>query len=252
MKERIILAPGLNGNELTKELAQYGINCFNTRIVGAGELARIALLRSGITITEDFVDANEQVALVADAVKDIVYFKNPSFVDVRNITSAINRMRCLVPEQDETKVLTDTLVKGTFKGKNDALLEVYERYIQILKDKNAIDSIQLIRKAIAKSSAINAEYIIMKEYFPNPLENELLQKVSCGNATSSISISELFNVADKSIKISSYKNCYGASNEVETIISDIYSGKNVDELQLRTLLLMGNYSLIMLCFTISL
>ena len=112
MNERIILAPGLNGNELTKELALYDINCFNTRIVGAGELARIALLRSGITITEGFVDANEQMALIAEAVKDITYFKNPSFVDVRNITSAINRMRCLVSEQDEDKVLNDTLVKG--------------------------------------------------------------------------------------------------------------------------------------------
>lgn len=229
MNERIILVPGLNGNELSKELALYDINCFNTRIVSAGELARIALLRSGITITEAFVDANEQVALIAEAVKDITYFKNPSFVDVRNITSAINRMRCLVPEQDEEKVLNDTLVKGTFKGKNNALLEVYERYTQILNDKNAIDSILLIRKAIAESSAIDAEFIILNEYALNPLENALLQRVSGGNATSSISINELFNATDKPIKISSYKNCYGASNEVETILSDVYSGKNVDE-----------------------
>lgn len=64
---------------------------------------------------------------------------------------------------------------------------------------------------------------------PNPLENALLQKISGGKAPASISINELFKVDDKPIKISSYKNCYGASNEVETILSDIYSDKNVDE-----------------------
>ena len=51
MKERIILAPGLNGNELIKNFAYHGISCFNTRIVSTGELARLALMRSGISIS---------------------------------------------------------------------------------------------------------------------------------------------------------------------------------------------------------
>ena len=229
MNERIILAPGLKGNELTKELALYDVNCFNTRIISAGELARIALLRSGITITEDFIDANEQVVIIAESVKDIEYFQNPSFVDIRNIAFAINRMRCLVSEWDEEKVLNETLGNGIFKVKNDALLEVYKRYIQILKDKDAIDSILLIRRAIAESSVLDAKFVTLQEYLPNPLEEALLQKVSGGKNISSISINTLFNVTDKPTKISSYKNCYGASNEVETILTDIYSGKNVDE-----------------------
>lgn len=229
MKERIILAPSLNGNELTKNLSLHGINSFNTRMLSAGELARIALLRSGITITEDFIDENEQVVIIAEAVKGIEYFKNPSFVDIRNIAFAINRMRCLVSEWDEEKVLNETLGKGIFKTKNDALLEAYKRYIQTLKDKDAVDSILLIRKAIAEASALDAEFVTLLEYLPNPLEEALLQKVSGGKEISSISITTLFDAADKSIKNISYKNCYGASNEVETILTDIYSGKNVDE-----------------------
>ncbi|MBR2550678.1 MAG: PD-(D/E)XK nuclease family protein [Clostridiales bacterium] len=109
------------------------------------------------------------------------------------------------------------------------MIEVYERYIQILKDQNAIDSVLLIRKAIAECSVIDAEFIKLKEYEPNPLETALLQKVSGGKVGSPISINSLFNVDGKQIKISGFKNCYGASNEVETILSDIYSGKNTDE-----------------------
>lgn len=58
MKEKIILAPGANGTELTKSMAMHGVNCFNIRICGASELARLLLMRSGIPIREDFVSAS--------------------------------------------------------------------------------------------------------------------------------------------------------------------------------------------------
>lgn len=66
MRERIILAPGVNGSELAKSLVTHGVNCFNLRIVGAGELARIAMMRSAIAITEDFVSSREETAIVAE------------------------------------------------------------------------------------------------------------------------------------------------------------------------------------------
>lgn len=228
MKQRIILAHGLNGNELLKNLALNGINSFGTRIIGAGELARIAFMHSGISISEELIDSNEQTAIIASIVKDVDYFKNPTLVDIRNIASAINRMRSLVSGQDEEGVLQETLPKGIFMAKNNALLEVYSRYIEILNDRNAIDSTILIRKAIAACSEINAEFVVLEEYPLNPLQKELLDKVS-GGKYNTISISSLFEVSDQPLKISGYKNCYGASNEVETIIADIYSGKNVDE-----------------------
>lgn len=131
MKERIILTPGLNGNELLKNLAIHGINCFNTRIVSTGELARLAFMRSGISISEEFIDSNEQTAIVAETIKDIPYFKKPSFVDIRNIVTAINRVRSLISEQNEAQILSDTLSRGIFLEKNNALIDVYERYMQI-------------------------------------------------------------------------------------------------------------------------
>ena len=228
MNERIILAPGLNGNELIKSLALYGINSFGTRIVGAGELARIAFMRSGISISEEFIDSIEQTAIVADVVKEVAYFKNPTLVDIRNLVSAINRMRSLVSGQDEAGVLQETLSRGIFMAKNDALLDVYSRYIQNINDRNAVDSIMLIRKAVAECSEINAEFVVLEEYPLNPLQKELLDKLS-GGVFKTISINSLFDVPDKPIKISGYKNCYGASNEVETILADIYSDKNIDE-----------------------
>ena len=228
MHEHIILTPGLNGNELIKNLALHGVNCFNLRIVSAGELARIALMRSGISVSEEFIDSNEQIALIAKAVKDVEYFGKPSFVDIRNITAAVDQMRSLVAEQDEAAVLKDTLSKGIFIEKNNALLDVYERYIQSLEDVDAIDSVMLIRKAIAECSPIDAEFSVLEEYPLNPLQNALIQKVSGGNVKT-VSISSLYGASDKPLKISSYKNCYGASNEVETILADIYSGKNIDE-----------------------
>ena len=101
MRERIVLAPGANGAELTKSLAMHGVNCMNLRIVGAGELARIAMMRSGIAITEDFVSAREEAALVAEAVRGEAYFGRLTYSDIREIAAAIRRMRTLVPDGDE-------------------------------------------------------------------------------------------------------------------------------------------------------
>ena len=228
MKERIILAPGLNGNELIKNLALHGVNCFNTRIVGAGELARIALMRSGIAITEDFIDSREELGFIAKVVNNSEYFKNTSYADLRNITAAINQMRCLVSEQDEQNTLRDTLSKGAFLKKNNALLDVYDHYMQLLIDNGLIDSIMLIRKAIAECQSINADFIILEEFPLNPLTTSLLLKLSNGEFQK-INIKSLYGVTYESMKISSYKNCYGTANEVETVIDEIYSGKKLDQ-----------------------
>ncbi len=228
MNERIILAPGLNGNELIKNLTLHGVNCFNTRIVSAGELARIALMRSGIPITEEFIDPVEETGLIAEAVKDNPYFKQTSYADLRNLSAAVRRMRCLVADTDESAALKDTLSKGIFMDKNNALLSVYENYIQLLSDSNSIDSVLLIRKAIAECGKIDSEFIILDEYPLDPLTDSLLQKLS-GGSFSRISIKELYGVSGKPLVISGYKNCYGTSNEVETIINDIYAGKKLDQ-----------------------
>ena len=228
MRERIILAPGANGGELTKSLAMHGVNCFNLRIISAGELARIAMMRSGISITEDFVSSREETAIVAEAVKGESYFGKTTYSDIQAIAGSIRRMRTLVTDGDETGQLEDILGKGIFKEKNDALISVYKKYMKIVSEKKLMDSVSLMRKAIAECQSIDADFSVLKEYPLNSLEKALLNKLSCGKIQE-ISLEELFGIKDKTLKINSFKNCYGAPNEVESILTEIYSSKNLDK-----------------------
>ena len=228
MREKIILAPGINGVELNKSLAMYGINCFNLRIVNAGQLARIALMRTGIAITEDFVSGREETAIIAEAVKDEAYFGKTTYSDIQEITFAIRRMRMLVGQGNETEQIETILSKGIFEEKNKALISVYKKYLRIITDRKLVDSVLLMRKAIDECRLIDADFFVLKEYPLNPLEKSLLNKLSGGNIQEK-SLTELYNISDDSLRINSFKNCYGAPNEVEAILMDIYSGKNLDK-----------------------
>ena len=227
MKERIILAPGLNGNELIKNMALHGVDSFNLRVTGAPELARIALMRTGVSVTEDFVDPNEELGIIAKVVKGNEYFKKTSYADLRNIAAAVRRMRTLTADPDEAKVLAGNMTKGIFKEKNNALMTVYENYMKVLQDTNQIDSVLLIRKAIAESGTIDAEFVTLEEFQPDPLSEALINKLSGGKYTT-VSIRSLYKAEDKPLEIASYRNCYGATNEVETIINDIYDPAKKD------------------------
>lgn len=224
MQERIILAPGLYGNELTKNMALHGVDCFDLRIVSATELAKIALMRAGVSITEDFVDQNEELGIVAEAVNGCTYFEKTSYADLMNIVSAIRQMRSFVAAPDEGKALRETLIKGIFKEKNQALITVYDKYMMILQDRGKIDNILLIRKAIAEGKITDAEFYTLEEFQPDPISEALISKLS-GGRYRIVSIRSLYNAEDKPLKIASYKNCYGTTNEVETIINDIYPDK---------------------------
>ena len=228
MRERIILAPGLNGTELTRSLAMHGVNCIGLRICNAAELARLALMRSGISIAEDFVSAREETAIAAEAAAGEPYFGRTSYSDIQEIASAIRRMRCLAASADEEGELERALSAGIFKEKNAALMNVYRRYMAILRQKNALDAVSLIRKAAEEARVISAEFLTLSEYPLNPIEKVLLNKVSGGSVRETC-IRELFGVRERSIHIESIKNCYGAPNEVETILTDIYARKEQGE-----------------------
>ncbi|MCR5088248.1 MAG: PD-(D/E)XK nuclease family protein [Oscillospiraceae bacterium] len=228
MKEKTILAPGLNGNELMRSLALHGINCIGMRICGAAELARLALMRSGISISEDFVSAKEEAAIAADALGGEPYFGKTSYSDIQEIAVAIRRMRSLSADEDEEQGIRDKLPAGIFKEKNEALLHVYQRYIALLKSRKAVDAAALIRKAAMESKPVNADFMTLKEYPLNPLEKKLLGRVSGGTVTE-ISLQELFERESQALQLAAVRNCYGAPNEVETILTDIYSGKRLDQ-----------------------
>lgn len=227
MRERIILAPGANGAEMIKSLAMHGVNTFNLRIVSAGELARIALMRSGTSITEDFVSKREETALVAEAVKGEAYFGKTTYSDLREIAGAIRRMRTLVADGDETGQIEEILGKGIFEEKNAALVSVCKKYVKLLAERKLMDSVSLMRKALAECRMLDADFFVLKEYPLNPLENALINRLVGGNVLES-TLAELYHIEKAPLKISSIRNCYGAANEVESILTDIYSGKNLD------------------------
>jgi CRISPR/Cas system-associated exonuclease Cas4 (RecB family) len=228
MRETIVFAPGLNGQELIKSLAMHGKNCINLRVCNAGELARIALMRSGISIKEDFIDSEEEVTFVAKAVEGESYFERPSYSDIRELAVAIRRMRSLVADGDEGKAIEDTLGRGIFAEKNAALISVYKKYIALLTDKKVVDAISLVRRAATGCNPIDADFVTLEECPLSPLDEALLTKVS-GGKYRKMDICSLYGKPDSGTKIASFKNCYGAPNEVETIIADVYSGKKLDE-----------------------
>ena len=228
MKERIILAPGVKGSELARSLALHGVNSMGLRICGAAELARMALMRSGIAITEDFVSGKEESAIVAEAVLEEPYFNRASYSGIQEIASVLRRMRCLAVSGDESQELERILPRGIFGEKNAALLHVCQRYLELLTERKSVDGISLIRRASTECSVIDAEFMTLKEFPLNPLEQALLEKISGGNIIES-NLPDLFHADRKTIHVSSIRNCYGAPNEVETILTDIYSGKKLDQ-----------------------
>lgn len=228
MKEKIILAPGANGNELTKNLAGHGVNLINTKVVSAAELARLALMRAGVPITESFLSSREEAAVIAKAAIDETYFGKTTYSDIQQISSVVKRMRTLVASDDEEAVIKEKLGQGIFTEKNAALFSVYKKYIEIIKKDKLLDSVLLIRKAISEGKEMDAEFVCLEEYRLSPLEETLIKKLSAGSYET-ISIKSLYGVADEGVKVASYKNCYGSPNEVETIIADIYKNKKLDE-----------------------
>lgn len=227
MRERILFAPGIRGGELLKSLAMHGVNCINLRIMSAGELAGYALMRSGISIKEDLVSAKEEVAFIAKAISGIGYFGNTTYSDLQHITGAVRQMRCMVDDDGEEECLKDKLSGGIFSDKNRALFDTYRNYMRLLRENDSADSVSVIRRAIASAKPLDAEFIILKEYPLNPLETRLLNKLSDGRYTVT-DVGCLYRLEKKKPVVESFKNCYGASNEVETILNDIYAEKELD------------------------
>ena len=163
MREKIIFAPSANGSELLRTLARYGVNTIGLRIMNSSELASYALMKAGETVTETYADSSSQAALIYSLLGDIKGFSAASYEDAAYIASTLNMIRRLVPD-NEADTINDKLRQGEFPENSATLSEIYERYISVLREKNYIDSIQLIRKAVALENAIDSEIITLKEY----------------------------------------------------------------------------------------
>ena len=227
MRETIVLAPGLVGSEIAQSLAFHGINTFQVRFCSAAELARLALMRAGIPIRQEILDSREETAIVAGAVQGEDFFSRVSYTDIQSIAGALRRMRSLVTEASEAETIRAHMSQGSFTRKNAALVNVYQKYMLSLSGRGALDAVGLIRKAATECRPLDADFIVLEEFPLNPLEKHLLRVLSDG-AFARRSVKDLFHVKEQTTHVSTYKKCYGAPNEVETILSDLYTGRQLD------------------------
>lgn len=233
MKEQIILAPGLGASELMRSLAYHKKGRIGTRIMGAAELAQTALLVSGILVREELLSASEECTYVARAVKGEDYFGEPSYSDIREITGAIRRMRGLTTAQNEQEGILSALGQGPFEAKNKALFAVYQNYKKKTEEAGTLDGIDLVRKALFEAKEKSMEILVLEEYPLSPLEEAMATHLA-KDGIHRIRLADLYGIgedpseADR-LRIEAYRNCYGAPNEVETILTEIYRKYKLDE-----------------------
>ena len=221
MTETIILAPGAGSSELLRTLAKFGKNTLGLRVLSRVELAKYALMKNGISITEEFLTAKEEPSVIYSFLNEIDYFKDASFADAESLSSALSTMRSLIPSDEENE-LEARLASGEFTEKNAAILEVYERFLDKCSADDRIDSISLVRKAIEKTEAVTgAAYLTLREYPLMPLDKALIEAVSGGDYKE-ISLVDLFEREKNNTSDLIFTEGYGRINEAEDIIDCIF------------------------------
>lgn len=222
MKETIILAPGAGGSELLRALAVSGKNTLGIRVFSRVELAKYALMRSGIAVTEEFLTAKEEPSVIYSFLNEVDYFSAASFADAESLSSAVAVMRSLIPADEETELET-RLASGEFPEKNAAVMEVYRRFLSRCDEDGRIDSISLVRKAIEKTEAVSdADFCVLSEYTLMPIDTALITAVSGGNYRE-ISLTDLFGREKKELSDLTFTEGYGRINEAKDIIDGIFS-----------------------------
>lgn len=228
MKEKFILADGISGNELARSLAKSGINSFGMRVFSGATLAKEALLRCGYSINKKTVSRLEQASIVYSFLNEIEYFKYASYVDALNLVKSFHVMRSTIVDGDELDEITAKLKKGPFSSKNNAILEAFTRYSNYLYQNDLIDNDGIVRCAIQNSKYLDVELICLKEFPISPAQKKLLEVVGDG-VYQEISINDLYCLKKLESKVLDAFKAYGAVNEAEHIIEDIYLNHKLDE-----------------------
>ena len=223
MQETIIFAPGANGTELLRTMARFGKNNFNTRVMNALDLARDALIRSGIVEDKEFLPHSEESSVIDSFVREVKYFEAASYEDAVNLADSIYSLRSFILADEEEFIKGEFINKAEFTEKNKAIAEIYNKYKDHLIKKNQTDTIGIIRKAIKEAKPYeNASLVLLKEYQRNPLE-ELLINTLFKVQPDEVCISSMLE--KKEGKPFSYTEAYGGSNEVEAVIEYIFRNK---------------------------
>lgn len=232
MRETFILANGLNGTEFKRTLATRGVNTFCYRFFSFNKFSSEVLNRSCVPVSQRIINRIDEIAIVYSLIEDNKFFQNVSFSDAKNIVDAIHTLRGLSTDNDELKFIKSKFLPGDFNNKNLAIVEILEKYLEFLEENDLIDNIGLINLAIDKGIDIQADFIILSDFNYTPLELRLINKVSAGNYKT-MTVKEFYNDANlQASDINSIPICsraYGTINEVESIIDDIYTNKNLDK-----------------------
>lgn len=219
IKERFVVTSGINGTELLRSLAAQGRDSFGLRIITPVELARLALARSGVGMTDELITADGETALVIAAFSGNGYYNESSFADASAVAASLGRLRRCIT-QDEPESVRRLLEAGEFKSKNAALLKIYEGYMSLLAENGLTDGVGLIRSAVKRARPIEAEFITLAETPLMPLEQALVGALSRGTVICT-DIAGLLGKKRVPPMIADITNAYGASNEAEHILNDI-------------------------------
>ena len=221
MRERILIAP--NSTELLRTLARNGISTLGLRVMQPAELAQTALMRAGIPLSARIIAADEAAALICRLLPDIPYFNSVSYHDAQNIALALRVLRLQIIE-NERETIEKGLQSSAFTKKNAALLAVYDRYMNTLRQSKLIDTVGLLRFSLAHAEPLSAEILTMAEFPPAMLENALIGKLSNGTVKT-VSMCDLLCISDKPFTMPQITEAYGTVNEAEAVIGSIYAEK---------------------------
>ena len=220
MQERILLAP--NGTDLIRTLARNGCNTIGLRIMQPAELAQFALMRSGIVLRETFLPPAEEAAVIYRFLDKIPYF-SVNYHDAQNLAQTLRDLRGQITG-DAQQEIAGRLKDSPFTEKNEAICSALMYYTQALREQSLVDTIGLLRTAIAQAGTLDAELIVLREYPLTPLERALVSHLS-GNAGRELTLCEFMQRPASALPALPVTESYGAANEAEYVIASILRDK---------------------------
>ena len=239
MNERIILAPDVNESELLRAMARWGNKAFGlgTRVMNGAALAEKALICSGVEMPDDLLGQKDAVSLLytflLDDTDEEDYFSHArTYQDAENIYKSLTLLRKLIeaPTREQEwaglQAWRDGESQQAFAQKNQDLLKLYAKYRQACEERHLMDQTDLIRLALEKADRIRGELWTIREFPLSPLELALARKLAGGNIKEAAMEELLGGKGRTAPQAHRFFAAYGAVNEIEHILEDIYKDEN--------------------------
>ncbi len=215
MVEKILFAPNVSGTELLRTLARWGVDTFGLRVLGAKDLANLALTRSGMSAGR-LISRSEEENTLFRLTEGIGYFDAASREDGKRIASALRSVRMFAGDDE----IAAAFAESDFTERCGALTELLRRYKAELAADSKTDEIGLIRAAVDGAEPLCCEVMYLKESRLKPLERRLADKVSGGKAEE-VSLFDLFRREAGEVAFANITRAASPSCEVENILAYI-------------------------------